>query len=102
MSAPTSAIFAPSGPLAAALSSAKRAGHAYLGGATPGQADVALASFGALCTLPDEYGGVRGTMGPHFAYLMAHDAQLKPLVLRFRDTDVGRHIMLMYARHRLL
>lgn len=95
-------LFAPSGPIAAALSAAKRAGHVYLGGSKPGQADIALAAFGALCTLPDEYGGPCGTMGPHFRYLLAHDAQLKPLVMRFRDTDVGRHIMLMYSRHRLL
>lgn len=96
------ALFAPAGPLATALAAAQRAGHAYLGGAAPGQADVALAAFGALVTLPDEYGGARGTMGPHFAYLLAHDAGLKAIVTRFRDTDVGRHVLLMYARHRLL
>ena len=95
------ALFAPSGPLATALAAARLAGHPYLGGHLPGQADIALASMGALVVLPDEYGGRQGTMGPHFAYLREHDEEARAIVARFRETDVGKFVLDMYARHRL-
>jgi hypothetical protein len=94
------ALLAPEGPLAAALRAARGRGQPYLGGAAPGVADIALASLGALVVLPEQYGGRCGTMAPHFAYLLAHDEQLRPLVLRWRQTEVGAYILELYSKHR--
>ena len=73
----------------------------FLGGAELGAADLALASFAALCVLPEEYGGKGGTMAPHFAKLLSSDAVLRGHVERWRGTAVGAYAMLVYKTQRL-
>lgn len=95
------ALMAPTGKIAGALAEARKAGHAFLGGDSLGQADIALCSIAALLVLPEEYGGAQGTMAPHFAYLLAHDDQMRPLVEAWRSTDVGAFVLDIYKRHRI-
>jgi hypothetical protein len=95
------ALVAPEGALAGALAAARRAGHPFLGGAALGQADIALCSIAALLVLPDEYGGAQRTMAPHFSYLLSHDAQVRALVQRWRQTEVGAYVLDVYRRHRV-
>lgn len=90
-------LMAPTGPLSRALSASRAAGHEYLGGAAVGQADIALASIGALLVLPENYGGRDLPMAPHFAYLLSKDAQMRTLVDAWRRTDVGAYILRLYA-----
>jgi glutathione S-transferase len=73
----------------------------YLGGASPGQADLALASFVALLTLPEQYGGRSGSMPAFFGGLLAKDEQLRASVEKFRATKVGAYCMQLYKEHRL-
>jgi hypothetical protein len=96
------ALLGAEGPLAAALAAARGRGQPFLGGAAPGQADLALASLAALAVLPELYGGRSGTMAPHFAYLLANDEQLRPLVLRWRQTEVGAHVLGLYQKFRVV
>ena len=95
------ALVAPSGALARALAEARRAGHPFLGGASLGQADIALCSLAALLVLPEEYGGAARPMAPHFAYLLSHDLQMRALVERWRGTEVGAYVLDVYKRHRV-
>lgn len=95
------ALMAPTGKIAGALAEARKAGHPFLGGDSLGQADIALCSIAALLVLPEEYGGAKGTMGPHFAYLLAKDDQMRPLVEGWRETDVGKYVLDVYKRHRI-
>ena len=95
------ALMAPTGKIAGALAEARKAGHAFLGGDSLGQADIALCSIAALLVLPEEYGGAKGTMGPHFAYLFAKDDQMRPLVEGWRETEVGKYVLDVYKRHRI-
>jgi len=94
------ALMAPSGLIAGALAEARRKGYKFLGGAALGLADIALCSIAALLVLPEEYGGANGTMAPHFAYLFDKDEQLRPLVERWRKTEVGAFVVEVYKRHR--
>lgn len=93
-------LMGPSGKLARALAESRKAGHEFLGGAALGQADIALASIGALLVLPERYGGRGCPMAPHFAYLMAKDAQMRALVDEWRQTEVGAYILELYKTKR--
>jgi glutathione S-transferase len=95
------ALMAPTGVLAGALASARAAGQPFLGGAALGQADIALCAIAALLVLPEEYGGASRPMAPHFAYLMAKDEQMRPLVERWRRTEVGAFVLDVYKQHRI-
>ena len=95
------ALLAPTGKIAGALAEARRAGHSFLGGDAIGQADIALCSIAALLVLPEEYGGSKRPMAPHFAYLLSRDEQMRSLVERWRQTEVGAYVLHVYRHHRV-
>lgn len=95
------ALMAPQGPLAAALAEARAQGQPHLGGAALGQADIALCALAALLVLPEEYGGAQRVMAPHFAYLLSNDEQMRALVQRWRQTEVGAYVLDVYKRLRV-
>jgi len=75
-------------------------GAEFIGGATPGLADIAVASLVAAKTLPGEYCG--GSFAPHFNSFIDADDGAKARMMASRDTPLGRHCMRVYATARPL
>jgi hypothetical protein len=70
----------------------------FLGGASIGVADIAVASLVAPLVNPAMYCG--GKYTPVFEELMQQDAELKKEVDRMRSTVTGAYVMELYAKYR--
>ena len=67
----------------------------YWGGDSPGAVDVAIAAMLAPCVLPDGY--CHGRFNDVWNMLLHQDEEVRTLVSAYRKTDIGRHILRVYA-----
>ena len=67
----------------------------YWGGDRPGVVDVAISALLAPCVLPDGYCG--GRYNDVWNTLLNQDEEVRMRVSAYRNTEIGRHILRVYA-----